>query len=354
MILAPGLTHPGPAATLAVMRGHFSIGPVVVTAGLVFTLGSCRRPPEAARNDPSQVVAEVDGKPITLQEVDRRAASPIYEARQQAMEELIQERLLNQEAAARGLTREALLKAEVEERVPLASPEEVTAVYERNRPHLGERTLEELKPEIERSLRERSLAERSHAWREELRHKAQVRVMLKEPRAEVAVTAEAPTLGPVNARVTFVEFLDYRCQYCQRVQGIVDQVMSRYPGQVRFVHREFLLGSTRALPAARAARCAGEQGRFWEYHRALLVEPGDMGDQDLGRRASALGLNRQRFASCLASDRHDAAIRNAVEQGKAVGVSATPTFFINGRRIVGVRTLPEFQKVIDEELRGAS
>src|SRR5207247_3598082 len=132
------------------------------------------------------------------------------------------------------------------------------------------RTLAELAPVIERSLRERRLAERAAQFRDELKAKTGVKVTLDAPRVAVTVPADAPVLGPAGAPVTIVEYLDYQCPFCQRVQGVVDDVMSRYPGQVRFVHREFLLGKPRSLAAARAARCAGEQGRFWEYHRDLL------------------------------------------------------------------------------------
>ena len=75
--------------------------------------------------------------------------------------------------------------------------------------------------------------------------------------------------------MTIVEFTDYQCPYCHRAQGVIDQVLARYPGKVRLVHLEFPLdGHPGAVPAARAARCAGEQGKFWEYHRSLMTAPG--------------------------------------------------------------------------------
>jgi protein-disulfide isomerase len=131
---------------------------------------------------------------------------------------------------------------------------------------------------------------------------------------------------------------------------VVDQVLARYPDTVRFVHRDFLLGNPRSLPTARAARCAGEQGRFWEYHRTLLSDTAHE-DADLRKKAVGLGLDGQRFAACVASTRHDAAIEGATAQGREAGVSATPTFFINGRRVVGVRPFEEISAVIEEELK---
>jgi protein-disulfide isomerase len=213
-------------------------------------------------------------------------------------------------------------------------------------------TVDQLAPQIERSLREQGRGSRRNVLLEQLKEKDKVRIALREPRATVAVPAEAPALGPAAAKVTVVEFLDYECPYCHRAQDVVEQLLAQNKGRVRFVHREYLIGKPRSLEAARAARCAGDQGKFWEYHRSLLTQP-DMSDASLNRKAATLGLDAGNFKACLASDRHDASIRQATEQGSSLGVSGTPTFFINGRRLVGVRPVESFQQVIDEELKGS-
>ncbi|PYQ20433.1 MAG: thioredoxin [Acidobacteria bacterium] len=319
------------------------------------------RAPAPPVENPRQVVAQVAGSNITLEDVDHRAGGKLqrlrdeeYQARHQALEEIIAERLVEKEAASRGLTTEALLKAEVEAKVPLPTPAEVKGIYEQNRASAGGRSLEQVAPLIERSLRQQRLAERAGQFRDELKARAAVKVSLEAPRTPLEIPADAPVLGPAGAPVTIVEYLDYQCPFCHRVQGVVDDVMSRYPGRVRFVHREFLLGKPRSLAAARAARCAGEQGKFWEYHRDLLVRPGDMGDEDLQRRAQAMGLEGGKFGACVASDRFDAAINRASESGTELGIAATPTFFINGRRLVGVHPVGEFRELIDSELRKSS
>jgi protein-disulfide isomerase len=106
------------------------------------------------------------------------------------------------------------------------------------------------------------------------------------------------------------------------------------------------------MPAARAARCANEQGKFWEYHRGLLATPGDFSDEDFKSRAAALGLDAGKFDSCLQSPRHDEFIKASIEDGARIGVTGTPSFFINGRMLFGARPLEQFQEVIDAELRG--
>ena len=314
-------------------------------------------PPADAAEDPRKSVAQVGGASITLEEVDRRAAGKLqrlrneeYDARRQALDEIIIERLFQKEAAERGVTQDALLKAEVDAKVTPPTAGDVKAIYEQNRAAAGTRTLAELAPVIERSLRERRLAERAAQFRDELKAKTGVKVTLDAPRVAVAVPADAPALGPAGAPVTIVEYLDYQCPFCHRAQGVVDELLDRYAGKVRFVHRDFLLGKPRSLPAARAARCAGEQGKFWEYHRNLLLAPGDMGDQDLRTRATAMGLDGGRFSACVASDRFDADIRRSTESGHSLGIDATPTFFINGRRMTGALPADQFAEVIDSEL----
>jgi protein-disulfide isomerase len=226
-------------------------------------------------------------------------------------------------------------------------------IYERSRDRLGDRSFQEVAPQIERSLREQSRAELEGELQRRLRASGQIRLKLSPPRATLKVPADAPALGPASAPVTIVGFLDYQCPYCHRSQAVVDQVVAMYKGKVRLVHQDFLLGRPRSLPAARAARCAGDQGRFWEYHRNLLSAPGDMSDPDLARRAAAVGLDPARFASCLSSGTHDQAIQTAVDAGHELGITGTPTFFVNGRRLVGARPMEDFRALIDAELAGS-
>jgi protein-disulfide isomerase len=317
-------------------------------------------PPVAVAADPQEKVAEVDGKPITRADLEKTAAEALaglrqqeYETLHRTLDDMIADRLLEREAAARKVTREALLKAEVDDRVPPPNPALLDALYKQNEHRFQGKTREEMTPEITRVVREQDLKARRQAFNEELRTKASVKVTLEPPRAHVAIPTDAPTLGPAKAPVTMVEFSDYQCPYCRRAQGVVDELVVRYKDKLRLVHRDFPLdGHPRAMPAARAARCADEQGKFWDYHRGLLTSPGDFSEEDLRRRATALGLNASRFDSCLASGRHDEAIRASVQDGTRVGVTGTPAFFINGRMLFGARPIEQFQEVIDAELRG--
>ena len=334
---------------------------VAVVAVLSAACSSARSAPPAANADgeaQTSSVATVDGKAISQKEVDARAQGALqrisdeaYDARHTALEEIITERLIDAQAAARGVSREELMRSEVEAKVARPSKAEIAEIYEQNKDRVGGRSLAELTPEIERSIMSQRAQDRVEAFLAELRSKGKVVVTLAQPRNDVPIPADARAVGPEKAPVTIVEYSDYLCPYCQKAQTVVDEVLAKNPGKVRFVHRDFLLGRPRSMPVARAAHCAGDQGKFWEYRNGLLESPGDWGDQYLLSRAAPIGLDRTSFQACLASDKHDKAILQSSEDGTKLGVQSTPTFFVNGRRVKGARTVEQFQEIIDAEVK---
>ncbi len=306
------------------------------------------------------VVGEVNGSPILASELDAKASSRLarlrqeeYEIRRQTLDEIVDERLLDAEAAKRGISRDELLQREVDAKTPAPSASEVETLYEQNKTRFAGQPKQQALARIGEVLGQRAKAERHNAYLEDLRSKARVAVRLEVPRTQVEIPKDAPVRGPASAPVTIVEFTDYQCPFCHRAQGVMDQILTRYQGKVRLVHLDFpLQGHPGAFPAARASRCAAEQDKFWEYDHDLMTQPGPLDDADLKARAARIGLQAAPFASCLASDRHDTAIRAAFEQGASLGVNGTPGYFVNGRMVNGALPYEEFARVIDEELRG--
>ena len=300
----------------------------------------------------------MNGGPILASELEQRAANRLirvrqeeYEIRSQVLDELIAERLVAAEAQKRGVSAEELLKQEVDAKAAAPAPAYVEQIYEQNKARFGTTSRDEALARIREILGERAISERRAAFEKELRGKAKVAVRLDAPRATVAIPAGAPATGPATAPVTIVEFTDYQCPYCHRAQAVIEEVLQRYAGKVRFVHLDFPLdGHPEAVPAARAARCAGEQGRFWEYHRSMMSRPGPLDTADLRGRAAMLKLEPAKFRACLASDRFDAAIQAELRQGTELGVSGTPAYFVNGRMLSGSRPVESFAEVIDAEL----
>lgn len=142
-----------------------------------------------------------------------------------------------------------------------------------------------------------------------------------------------PTRGAPMAPVTIVEFSDFECPFCGRAHPLLTELMRELDGQVKVVFRHYpLSGHPRAMPAARAAVAAGQQGKFWEMTDLLFEHQRALEDDDLERYAQQLGLDMERFHTDLHSPETQAAVERDREEGRRLGIEGTPTFFINGRR----------------------
>ena len=172
---------------------------------------------------------------------------------------------------------------------------------------------------------------------------------------------DAPVKGEADAPVTIVEFSDYQCPFCVRyVVETMPRIMDEYvaTGQVRYAFKDFPLDSIhpQARPAAMAARCAGEQGGYWEMHDRLFTEQ----ESWSGRSDAALvfadwagsqGLDESAFSECLESGRYAAAVDVDLQEGINFGVAGTPAFFVNGRFINGAQPFEVFQAAIEQALQ---
>jgi protein-disulfide isomerase len=339
---------------------------LVVPLGFLAAFVACRPAPAADAARPAatsappsrEVVAEVEGVPVTAADLDERIGNRLvrlrqeeYEIRRQALDEIVYDRLLEKEAKKRGVSVKDLVQDEVDRQVPEPDAKVVETIYTQNQARFGAKPREAVLGEIRSALKNQARQQRQVAFAKSLREKSAVKVALEPPRATVPVPASAPTLGPDGAPVTIVQFVDYQCPFCHRAQSTIDQILSRYPGKVQLVHRDFPLdGHPQAMPAARASRCAGEQGKFWDYHRSLMTVKGPMDDADLKSRAAGLKLDPAAFSSCLASDRFDSTIRAAFDEGTRAGVNSTPSYFVNGRMMTGALPFEEFREVVDSEL----
>jgi protein-disulfide isomerase len=163
-----------------------------------------------------------------------------------------------------------------------------------------------------------------------------------------------PSLGPEDAPITIVEFSDFQCPFCKRFHADTYQaLLDAYPGQIRFVYRNLPLTSIHpdAMSAAVASLCANEQNGYWDYHDKLLSNE-TLGKEAYLQYASELNLNAEEFSACLDSGKFDEFITKDMDFALNLGVSSTPTFFINGLAIVGAQPISAFQNVIDKELAG--
>jgi protein-disulfide isomerase len=300
-----------------------------------------------------------DGQKITYGELNERIQEPLadlekkkFELRKQGIEGLVVERLVQAEAKKRNMTEEQLVKAEVNDKVPQPSEEEMKKVFEANKERMPPgSTFEKMKPQIVEFLTGSKKQERAREYFNGLKSTANMKITLPEPpRPTVAATGAAK--GPENAPVTIVEFSDFQCPYCSRANESVAQVMKAYPNQVRLVFRHFPLEFHQNAPkAAEAALCAQDQGKFWEMHDTLFANQKALEVPALKGYAKQLGLDTAKFDKCLDSGEKASIVATDMADGKKVGVNGTPAFFINGILLSGAQPFEEFKRVIDAELQ---
>jgi predicted DsbA family dithiol-disulfide isomerase len=170
---------------------------------------------------------------------------------------------------------------------------------------------------------------------------------------ENVTAGDDPYLGSENAKITIIEFSDFTCPYCARFENeILPQILEKYGDDVKFVFKDFPIHGNISILAATAANCAGEQNKYWEYHRMLFESQSEWmrNVSMLHTYAEELDLNLSEFDKCLNSSKYVEEINEDRDEGLRAGVSGTPTLFINGIKIVGAQPFEKFSKIIESEL----
>lgn len=163
-----------------------------------------------------------------------------------------------------------------------------------------------------------------------------------------------PSIGPADAKVVIVEFADYACPACAHFANEVkDKLLENFSGKVRFVFRDVAAHGEISFKAAEAANCAGEQGKYWEYHKLLYTNQKEWINNvsKLYDYAEQLNLDLEAFKACVESGKYREEIQKDMEDAMEYGVSAVPTFFINGKKAEGAMPYEDFARMIEEELK---
>jgi protein-disulfide isomerase len=310
---------------------------------------------DAPKKEP---LALIDDAPIAAEEVERplgaqisKLEEQIYALKRQKLEGLIQARLLAKEAAKRGLSIPALLDAEVTSKVSPVTDQEIETHYQANKTkYPGDNYRQGIQSQMQNQRR----GAQHQAFIKALRSQANVVINLKPPpvyRANVSV-GSAPIRGSANSQVTIVEFSDFHCPYCKQVQPTLKRILSDYGDRVRLAYRDFPIDQLHpsARKAAEAARCANDQGKFWELHDKLYGGGTDASPETLTRLARETDMDVVAFQQCIAIGKHRSDIDRDIEEAANLGVTGTPGFFINGRFVSGAQPYESFARIINEEL----
>jgi protein-disulfide isomerase len=303
--------------------------------------------------------AKIGDEIITVEEVQQTIQPELtkldrerFRLLEQKLNQIVGDRLLAAESKRRGITVDELLKQEVNAKTPKVTDQELDAFMAQNRARLPQGDDAELKLKVWEYLREQKTAQQKSEYIRALGQRAGVAIYLIDPTAVQIDARKGFVRGEKDAPVNIVEFSDFQCPFCKAATATMHQIMAQYAGKVRWVFRDFPIATLHPLAhrAHEAARCAAEQGKFWEYHDVLFQKSPQLAPADLKQYARDLKLDGDSFDRCLEAGKYGAAIAADIEEGQRLGVSGTPAFFINGRLLVGAQPATAFQQVIDSEL----
>jgi protein-disulfide isomerase len=328
-----------------------------VTALSAFAIALAIPARATAATDSGPVLAEIGHHKITQPEVDAKIKIQLYDARKQALDEMVDDYLLEQAAKKEKLSVADYVKREVDDKAEADVNDAMAKkFYDENKDKIpalkSAGSYDKIKDRLVAALRQRDAQQQHEQLMARLRKEGDAKILLQAPRINVNLgSAGHPTLGPKDAPVTVIEFADFQCPFCKRSEDAVQAIHKKYGDQIQLVFMDFPLSfHPHAMPAANAARCANAQGKFWEYHDALFADQSKLEPADLKATAKKLGLNTAKFNACFDKNQYSAAIDKDLAEGHRLNVSGTPTFFIDGREVVGAQPTESFTSIIDQEL----
>jgi len=331
------------------------VGIVVgILAGMAFSGGM-------GSSGGNPVVAEYNGKSVRASDVFGQVKTrlfdleeEVYRTKEQAIKEFVEQRLLDDEARKSNMGIEQLLEKQAGGAPTEVTDKEIETFLASKGLNLKDPRIK--KDDVREYLKYRQKFEKRQAYVEKLRESAKVKILLKEPESPklVVSTDGFPTWGNAKAPVTVVEFSDFQCPFCSRAVPIIDRIKKEFgPDKVRIVFRDMPLPNhNRALPASLAARCANEQGKFWEMHNTLFENQQKLEDKDLKDYAKSVGLDVAKFNDCFDNKKYMADLEKSRTEAEKLGIAATPSFLINGVLLQGAQPFEKFKEKIDRAAKG--
>ncbi len=305
------------------------------------------------------VVAEVKGESIPASQAFRENKQRIFELeealfklKRQSLDDFLENRLLSEESKKANLSIDRLIVAKVGAETAAVSDKEVDAF-------LSEKGIPaetpEKKGEVREFLKYRKSMEKRQGYLSQLKSQSNVKIFLDVPKApRVKVDTDGyPSWGNPNAAITLVEFADYECPFCQRTVATLERLKEAYgPDKLRIVFRDLPSDThPRALPAALAAHCANDQGKFWEYHRVLFDNQAKLEDADLKTYAAKVNLEPDAFKQCIDSKKFQSVIDKSKREAEALGFDSTPTIVLNGIVVPGAQPFEILKEKIEALLK---
>ena len=324
---------------------------------------ACAQASEQVPQGSSEVVARFGDRVIT--EADLEANEELqrqliavrqqeYEITRQHLERMVFDQLLDQAAEEAGVSRAEYVQQRVDSQIPEPSDAQVTALLNQYRARLDPDP-DKARQQVVDALKMQNRARVEANVREQMFRESGVSILLEPLRFEVEIAESHPSRGGgLDAPVTLVEYTDFQCPFCSRVQPTLDTIVSRYGDNVRHVFKHLPLAMhTEARLAAEASMCAADQGKFWQLHDWLFANSRNLSRQTILEQARVLQFDEASFTACLDDETYADEVQRDMVEAQGLGISGTPGFLINGRILRGAQPLDAFVEVIDDELRRA-
>jgi protein-disulfide isomerase len=305
------------------------------------------------------VAAKMGDVEITEAELNDGIEAEVYEAEQKLYEvkynrlrALVMQKLMDKDPNKKNLSNDEYLEKYIAKDVKVGEKDIDAFIKKQQIPqeHLNPMVREKIKGYLEMEKRKEAMDK----WLGQQTAKTPVEVYIAKPRRpsfDVKV-GDAPVTGGKNAKVTIVEFSDFQCPFCSKGAQVVTDLKKKYGDKVQVAFKNFPLPfHNQAEGAAVAGLCANEQSAelFWKMHDAMFAAQDALDVDSLKKLAKKLGAKAE-FDACLDSNKYLSKVKADMEEGKALKVKSTPTFFVNGKMINGAQPIEVFSEIIDEEL----
>ncbi len=312
------------------------------------------------KKEKSEVVAKVLGQDITYAELIKGIEGEIFEAEEKVhqlkeaqFKMIVLKKLREQDPKGKDLTEEEFIdKVVIKGLTPKESDIE-KFIVEKNIPK--EHVNADLKERVKAFLLNEMKRDAIDDWINKKLESNPASVYFyppERPTFDIKV-GDAPTYGGENAKVTIVEFSDFQCPFCAKGKALLDQIKKEYGSKVKIAFKNFPLSFHKdAHNAAQAGLCAKDQGInfFWKMHDEMFEDQQNIAISGLEEKAKKIGLKMDQFKECLSTQKHKASVDAQFQEGLEVGVKSTPTFFVNGKLIMGAASMEVFSELIDQEL----
>ena len=358
-------------------------------AGVLFTLLAVNLQ-KSSGGESSEILAEIGGERLTRQALRQELAQDLiptendeYQILSRGVEQWVDERLLEKEAKAEGVTLEELFRKKVWSHVQV-SYDDILAFYNQNR-ELYKQPFEQVNRLVSDELRRSEYARSKREYLAGLRKKYDVKIDLVKPKSyveglalptvtpgranavpavKIPVLPNAPTpplpseskmgvppwRGAQNAPITLTEYADFHCHFCKVVKPTLDQLMKNYPGKIRWIFHHYPLSTTPGAGSFlthEASVCAQEQGKFWEFYDKVFALAQAPQESDLQNIAQEINLDKTKFQECLKSGRNQNFLLQEKNEGSQKGIQGTPTLYVNDQLVAGAYPYDHFVGVVE-------